>query len=578
MTCFPHRLIVAKHLVSLLLGLLAAHVAAASPSADTEENLRRQIERSDQQLQQLLPQADVLQAEARSDFSTTLPQETPCFVINTIRFQGKHSEHFDWLLQQAQVFLGQCVGKQGLRHLVAFLDAHLIQQGYATTRSAMPPQNLQDGNLIISLHVGVIGEIRMLDADNNPPTIDQRWGTWHNAFPIEPGAILNIRDLEQGVEQMNRLASQNVTTKIVPGKAADHSNIIILRHHEKFAKRLRGTVGLDNSGSSNLGRTWGSASLTLDNPLGINDNINLAINSNTENLQRDRRSQSLAVAYSVPQGKHTLSFSYNYNTFAQAAANTFRPVVYNGESDSGELKLIRTLRRSASSKSAAFIALSIRHSNNRINSIDLNSLRRRTTNLDWGFTHMQHLPTGKFEAQISYRHGLDWFNAQKDYPPNLYQGLTLRPDILRASVSYTQPLYWGKQKMQYELKLRAQYTQQTTTALDQIAIGSRYSVRGFDGDQVLLAENGYVLRNEWQIPVSWFSPLSTTAFIGLDWGQVWGPSAKNLVGRRLVGFALGLRSRVKKLLIDFTLATPLDKPALFNTTSINPYIALLYNF
>ena len=39
---------------------------------------------------------------------------------------------------------------------------------------------------------------------------------WKNAFPIKKGDILNIRRLEQGLEQMKRVSSSDVSMKLLP--------------------------------------------------------------------------------------------------------------------------------------------------------------------------------------------------------------------------------------------------------------------------------------------------------------------------------------------------------------------------
>ena len=39
---------------------------------------------------------------------------------------------------------------------------------------------------------------------------------WKNAFPIKEGDILNIRRLEQGLEQMKRVSSSDISMKLLP--------------------------------------------------------------------------------------------------------------------------------------------------------------------------------------------------------------------------------------------------------------------------------------------------------------------------------------------------------------------------
>jgi hemolysin activation/secretion protein len=146
------------------------------------------------------------------------------------------------------------------------------------------------------------------------------------------------------------------------------------------------------------------------------------------------------------------------------------------------------------------------------------------------------------------------------------------------SGTFSQPFKLGASAWQYVATLRAQHTLDATLAVDQFAIGNRSNVRGFDEDSVLLAESGYVLRNEWSTPLKLIDDIDTLAFPGIDFGRVWGPSAENLVGNRLAGAALGVRGKWKSLQFDLSVGTPLYKPEGFRSSSWNPYLSLTYAF
>jgi hemolysin activation/secretion protein len=118
-----------------------------------------------------------------------------------------------------------------------------------------------------------------------------------------------------------------------------------------------------------------------------------------------------------------------------------------------------------------------------------------------------------------------------------------------------------------------------TVSIDQIAIGGRHSVRGFDGDAVLLAENGWIWRNELATPVPLGDKVRHGAlFAALDMGRVWGPSDINLVGQKLAGAAVGLRGAVSNLQFQLTLATPLHQPEGFRTRRWSVYASLSQAF
>ncbi len=170
----------------------------------------------------------------------------------------------------AQVYLDQyagiCIGRDGLNMIVRRLAAQILGRGYTTTRVAVPEQDLSSGTLRLSLIPGVIRQIRFAD--------DSLRGMWQSAFPSRPGDLLNIRDLELGLEQMKRVPSQDVEMQIVPGEMPGESDVVI---SVKRAKAWRVVASLDDSGSKGTGRLQGNLSLGIDNPLGPNDLFNVGV-------------------------------------------------------------------------------------------------------------------------------------------------------------------------------------------------------------------------------------------------------------------------------------------------------------
>lgn len=546
------------------------------------EGLRRQEERQRELLQQQEISSDVLTSRERLVSVRELPVETPCFVIHEIELTGKDVGRFVWLQEATLPFIGRCVGVEGLRRIAEALDAKLIETGFATTRVSLPEQNLKAGTISIRVHVGRVADIRMASknqhADQKRETPDNAWGTWWNAFPLGAGDILNIRDLEQGVEQMQRLPSQSVSTKIEPGTEPDTSVVVIERRAGPLLERLRGGVTLDNSGSKSLGRAQLSSYITLDNPLGLNDILNLSANTNAANPGADHRSQSLAASYSIPVGYTTATLSKSHSRFAQVVQGTTARFLSSGRSSGDEFRLHHTALRTSSAKFGLYGALSSRRAKSYLDDVELIVQRRRTTNIETGVTYRQLLGNASLDFEVGYRRGMPWRHAQDDFPVDVANGLTLRPKIWTASASYGRPFKLGAQSLYYNASLRSQHTGNTTLSVDQIAIGGRYSVRGFDGDAVLLAENGFYLRNDFLMPLKLVDGVDSQAYLGVDIGRVWGPSDINLLGNKLAGTAIGLRARWKTLQVDVALATPLYKPAGFQTRHVNPYVALTYAF
>ncbi|CAN0628104.1 protein of unknown function [Burkholderia multivorans] len=109
--------------------------------------------------------------------------------------------------------------------------------------------------------------------------------------------------------------------------------------------------------------------------------------------------------------------------------------------------------------------------------------------------------------------------------------------------------------------MRAQNSPNVLYPTEYFSIGSRYTVRGFDGDTMLAAERGVFIRNDLAVPIL---QTGQTLYLGLDGGEVFGPQAQNLLGRRLAGAVIGLRgSPFRNVYYDVFIGGPLYQPAQF---------------
>ena len=571
--------------VALALGGAAAEAqsvagaanATAAPADVAQEGLRRQEQRARELQQQVPSSSDALLPATSSAVDTALPVESPCFVLHEVRLIGIDQRRFSWLVASAAPFLGRCAGAAGMAKIAAVLDAKLIEFGFVTTKVTLPEQNLASGVLHVQLQAGRISEIRSVKP-GAPLVADDAWGTWRNAFPVTLGDLLNVRDLEQGVEQMQRLSSQRIATELQPGDAPDTSVLVIQRQTGTLRERVHGGVTVDNSGNELLGAPQFSSYLTVENLLGLNDILSLSASSNIERLSQSHRSQSLSLSYSIAWGYNTFTFSNGTSHFAQAVQGTTVQFLSSGSSRTTEARWHRTVWRTSSAKIGAYTSLQLRRANSYLDDVELIVQRRRTANFETGLTYRQLFTDSSVDVELGYRRGVPWQSAQDDLV-GAGQGVpTLRPTIWLFSGTYNHSLTALDRPVQFTASLRAQQTSDPTLSIDQIAIGNRFTVRGFDGKSVLLAESGAFLRTELSTPIRLVSGVESAAFVGIDAGRVWGASAGNLIGQQLAGAAFGVRGKWQALQFDLALATPLYKPAGFHTASRNLYLSVTYAF
>lgn len=152
---------------------------------------------------------------------------------------------------------------------------------------------------------------------------------------------------------------------------------------------------------------------------------------------------------------------------------------------------------------------------------------------------------------------------------------TARPEIITADAQFSLPFTLASQPLRVTSLVRAQWNQTPLVPQDRFAIGSRYTVRGFDGESVLSADRGWLLRNDlgWQ-PGQWGQEL----YLGVDYGQVSGPSSAGLLGTRLSGAALGVRGGYRQFAYDVFAGTPIERPDGFETASTSAGFSMSLSF
>ena len=223
---FPFNQIVIG-LISGGLFLTSFNVLGASqpPNADIEAARLQQERQRQQLLQQQQPEADVrLDSYAprlTDPVPTSAQEDTPCFPIRQVALVGDDARHFRFALShalfQTRFTPGTCLGAAGISRLMTVAQNKIIDRGYTTTRILAAPQDLNSGHLVLTVVPGKIRQIR-LDGSHAGATHVGRIMQWHNELPTASGRLLNLRHLEQGLENFKRIPTAEADIQIVPAE------------------------------------------------------------------------------------------------------------------------------------------------------------------------------------------------------------------------------------------------------------------------------------------------------------------------------------------------------------------------
>ena len=501
-----------------------------------------------------------------------LPSESPCFRIDrfslgvpdtlpaSVKAQGASAlpmDRFAFAREWLDHYVGECVGKQSLDVLVKGLSQAILARGYVTTRVLLPEQDLSTGTLKLSLIPGVIRHVRFAD--------EKLRGTWKTAFPTRDGELLNLRDLEQGLEQMKRVSSQDVSMQIVPADVPGESDVVLDVKRGKFWTVV---ASIDNSGTRATGRLQGNLSLGIDNPLGLNDIFNIGVSQDLELGDKRLGSHGWNGFYSVPWGYWTATLSAYTNTYYQQIAGVNQTFVASGNSKTVDFKLNRVLSRSQNDVFGAQFRLSRRFGQSFIEDTEIPQQRRNNTFIEFGLTDRHYFGNAQFDGTLAYRQGIGAFGARDDSLA-ADGGPTYRYKMAVLDANLSVPFAIAQQPFRYVTTFHGQYTGNTLYYIDDLTIGSRYTVRGFDGETMLAAARGFYWRNELQAPIG---QTGLAAYAGLDYGRVWGPQPVALVGTQLAGAVIGLKGSVATRFggygYDLFVGTPVYKPSGFPTTRV----------
>ncbi|WP_228983066.1 ShlB/FhaC/HecB family hemolysin secretion/activation protein [Paraburkholderia gardini] len=543
------------------------HAQAADPLGEQEQRHRAQEQAIERERAINAPNVALQPVERPAEDDGKVPVESPCFKVDELTlevppglsdavesagarallpnplFPGELMFVNDYL----QCYRGQCVGREGLNLIVHRVMARIIEKGYSTTRVVIAPQDLSTGKLKLELIPGVISAIRFAD-----PSI---YGTWRNAFPTRAGDLLNLRNLEQGLEQMKRVPNQDVDMQIVPGASTGESDIVIA---VKRQKPWSLAVSADDSGLRSTGQFQGSASLTLDNPLGLSDLLNISYNHDLDGHTSQYGTHGSSAYYSIPWGNWTFTATASRYDYHQQIAGAFTTLVSSGKSSTFDVKTEYQFYRNQVQKNMVAFRVGKRFSEAFIDGSEIDVQHRDNSYAELGWEHKHYFGAAQLDSTLAYRWGVPWFGAQPDLPsgaPTSYYHM----ETLDATLSV--PFAIAGFPLRYTATVRAQNTPDVLYPTEYFSIGSRYTVRGFDGDTMLAAEKGVFVRNDLEIPLQRFGQA---LYLGIDGGEVFGPEANNLLGRRLVGAVIGLRgSAFRHVSYDVFIGGPLYQPDRF---------------
>lgn len=483
---------------------------------------------------------------------TSVPRaEVTCRDIRRIVISGASRLSASSQQQIVQGYAGRCLGVADIEQMLAAITRQYLEQGLVTTRAYLPSQDLSGGVLEIEVVEGVVENILLDEGARgsiNPA----------NVFPA-PGTLFNLRDFEQGIDQLNRLESNRAQLDILPGSGPGASDVLI---RNAPSTRYHAVLGADNQGSDSTGRNQVSVSLSADRLLNLNELLLLTHRRSQPGDAERRASESSSLNLIVPFGYATLSLSALRSHFVSTVeAPSGAALQFRGRSQAENIRLEQVLHRDRASRWAVAAMLTAKESSNYLAGQYLRLSSRSLSVLDIDTTGSSLMLGGVATASLGYARGLKLGGALRDA-----DGL---PDIaphaqfgkFKLGLGYLLPFSVANTDMQFSTQFNAQRAQQVLYGSEQVLIGGFYSIRGFRNN-TLSGDHGWTSRNEVSLQPSLAlgsEAVPVRFYLGVDIGGV-SNRAPDVPGGRLAGIAVGLSATWAGISVDLFNARRLSQP------------------
>lgn len=480
----------------------------------------------------------------QAELGPTPVEGGPCFVIQDISVDGAEALSPAEIGSVVHSYTGRCLQGADIQRLMERFDQIYAERGHITTRSYLPPQNLTTGQLALQIVEGKVAQVVMIDPQGR--IVETHKADWQaaSAFPGVQGRLFQLRDFEQGLDQMNRLKSVKAVMRLQPGVQPGDSDVLVLRQQ---GDRFRGILTFNNKGAESTGQNKIALDVEADDLIGINDSWSFGYNGS-------RNTNALALDVSVPWGYWTLGAAASYSEYLLPLTETAELF---GTSESYSGKVARMLRRDQVSTTEAEFELAHTRAERFVNGAPLTPQWLTTARI--GVRHIRQEGEARLSYDASLKLGLPILNASED-AADIGDGFPRAQFTkLEGGLYRVAPLAdWGR----LQSDLRLQYAPTALYPVEQVSLGSETTIRGYEAAEAV-GDSGFWWRNDIQaapeqlfarsnLP-AWANNLQLTSFADM------GAAHSHASGKwqAAAGVGIGVGYATKRASANMTVAVPL---------------------
>ncbi|MFP1682891.1 ShlB/FhaC/HecB family hemolysin secretion/activation protein [Alloalcanivorax sp. C16-1] len=453
-----------------------------------------------------------------------------------------------WLAAVLLKWQGRCLSLTDIRGLQSLLTNRLIERGFITSRVLLPEQDIDDGGLTLLV---VPGRVEALRGEGISDALLRR------AVPLSPGDLLNLRALEQGVENLARLPHLDAEMDLAPG--TEQGDTVVLGRAD-WPRAWQGSLVVNEKHYGDITHGTGQLSLDWGSPFGLADRLSLGLNSDLDREFSDR-AWGASLDYDVSLGYWNLAGGYSRQAYQSDVAGIFQRFDSSGITEISRLELTRVLHRSQRTRLSLTLLGAYTRVGNRIEdtTIQVSSYRLRTGGLRLsGKSRVGEVQlAGSLTAERAWAAG-----PATDLPVGAQVADPIHSRYqLFLSASRFFPDWYGA----LQVRLNGQYSRDALFPSERLSLASAAAVRGYDSLSVSgnSAAAGTV---QFDLYPPLTGPVSLKPFVAWDLGVVPGDRPETEFARlssTTAGLAVGYR--------DLQLTTQVSWPLQQHSTEMTDH-------
>lgn len=414
------------------------------------------------------------------------------FRLNDLRLNGAEALSGEDLRAITAPYIGRDVSLADLESLAQAITQRYRDRGYFLAQALVPVQTVRDGIVELSVIEGRIGKVDVIVAPEAPISEARVRGF---LAPVAVGHAVNAQAYERAMLLLSDQPGLRVSSAISEGAVPGSTDLAV---EVNPAPRWQLGLEADNHGTREAGRYRAGATLRLNSPLGIGDNLDLrALLSNGNAMQFGR------LAYELPLGTAGWRLGAGVSRVNYELGGEFELLGAQGTADVADVSLSYALIRQRGHNLLLRLYADNKRLTDSFEAFHYEGRKRvQGAGLGWAWERRDTLLGGGYWATSGqlYRGQLRLNDVDARQADQAFGGLATEGDFSKLSVRLSR-LQALMPRHSLFLSVGGQWASKNLDASEKLALGGATAVRAYPAGEALV-DQGWIGSAEWRWAVS----------------------------------------------------------------------------